>query len=264
MKTSTSTLYPNPRVAERVTAYARQHSTPLPAHIVDYHAWVNENHARGRYMISDFQGRCHVFLARAVGAARVLEIGVYAGYSALVWAHAVGPAGRVTGLESSREYVDMARRAFERHGVGDVVEVIEGDALETLAKLQPEEPYDLIFIDAQKSGYPSYLRDILAGSPPVAAGEEEKKEKKKTASRLLRPGGLIVADNVLRRGLVADDGEDNPWAAGRAASAARSEYETDRDVEHLREFNDLVAGSERLESFLMPLYDGVGLIRLVD
>lgn len=130
MKTDMSTLYPNHKVAERVTDYARRHSTALPAHIVDYHAWVNENHPRAGYMISDFQGQCHVFLARALGARRVLEVGVYVGYSALVWAHAVGPGGTVTGLESSREYVDMSRRAFERHGVENV-EVIEGDALET-------------------------------------------------------------------------------------------------------------------------------------
>lgn len=130
MKTDMSTLYPNNKVAERVTDYARRHSTALPAHIVDYHAWVNENHPRAGYMISDFQGQCHVFLARALGARRVLEVGVYVGYSALVWAHAVGPGGTVTGLESSREYVDMSRRAFERHGVENV-EVIEGDALET-------------------------------------------------------------------------------------------------------------------------------------
>ncbi|KAJ6439875.1 O-methyltransferase family 3 [Purpureocillium lavendulum] len=247
MKTDVSTLYPNHRVAERVTDYARQHSTALPQHIVDYHAWVNENHARAGYMISDFQGQYHVFLARLIRAKRVLEIGVYVGYSALVWAHAVGNDGSVTGLESSQEYIDMSRQAFERHGVNNV-EVVGGDALETLANLRPEVPYDLIFIDAQKSGYPSYLRDILANSQPGAA------------SRLLRPGGLIVADNVLRRGLVADGSDDNPWATGDQKVRNRSEYETDGDIDHLREFNDSVAGSPRLENFLMPLYDGVGLI----
>ncbi|PNY26268.1 Uncharacterized protein TCAP_03807 [Tolypocladium capitatum] len=224
----------------------RLHSTALPKHVVDYHGWVNENHARAGYMMSDFQGQCHVILARVIGARRILEIGVYVGYSALVWAHAVGGDGSVTGLEV------MANEAPQRNGVANV-QVIKGDGLEALAKLEPKEPYDLVFIDAQKSGHPSYLANILASSKP------------RSAALLLRPGGLIVADNVLRRGLVADDGDDNPWASQERKQRNRSEYETDRDLECLREFNAAVRGSERFESFfLTPLYDGMGLARLID
>jgi predicted O-methyltransferase YrrM len=217
-------------------------------------------------MISNFQGQCHVFLAHTIGAKRVLEIGVYVGYSSLVWAHAVGPEGKVTGLEFSDEYAKLARDAFEKYGVKNA-EVIQGNALQTyeflvwftpiifinltdsLPELNPEEPYDLIFIDAQKSGYPEYLRQILAKSQPGSS------------SRILRKGGLIVGDNVLRRGLVADDSSDNPWSQGHQQ---RSEYETDRDLEYLREFNDLMHQSDRLEAFLMPLFDGFGLGRLLD
>ncbi len=81
-------------------------------------------------MVSNFKGQCHVFLARAIGAKRILEIGVYVGYSSLVWAHAVGEKGTVTGLEFSKEYADMARKVFQENGVKNV-EVIQGDALET-------------------------------------------------------------------------------------------------------------------------------------
>lgn len=81
-------------------------------------------------MISDFQGQYLVFLAHTIGAKRVLEIGVYVGYSALVWAHAVGNDGIVTGLESSKEYVTMSRDAFERLRVENV-DIVEGDAIET-------------------------------------------------------------------------------------------------------------------------------------
>lgn len=118
-----------------------------------------------------------------------------------------------------------------------------------LPQLKPDEPYDLIFIDAQKSGYPEYLRHILEMS------------RSDSQHRLLRKGGLIVADNVLRRGLVADDSDDNPW---RKAGTQRSEYETDQDLEHLREFNDAMQASDRLDAFLMPLFDGFGLARLLD
>jgi predicted O-methyltransferase YrrM len=110
----------------------------------------------------------------------------------------------------------------------------------------------MVFIDAQKSGYPRYLETILSKSQPGSAG------------RLLKQGGLIVADNVLRRGLVADDGEANPHAAQGQKTQNRSEYETDNDLDHLRAFNADVMQSSRLECFLMPLYDGVGLARLVD
>lgn len=130
MKSGVPSLYPNETVAERVTHYSEAHSTRLPQHIVDYHAWVEKNHSRAGYMISDFQGQYLVFLARTLGAKRVLEIGVYAGYSALVWAHAVGQDGVVTGLEASSEYVDMSRDAFDRLGVKNV-DIVQGDAITT-------------------------------------------------------------------------------------------------------------------------------------
>lgn len=119
--------------------------------------------------------------------------------------------------------------------------------LKRLSTLNPEEPYDLIFIDAQKSGYPSYLRDILAGSQPGST------------NRLLRPGGIIIADNVLRRGLVADGSEDNPnWQLQRHVVHA------EEDLAALREFNKALANHERLEALLLPVFDGVGFARLLD
>lgn len=121
----------------------------------------------------------------------------------------------------------------------------------SLKNLTVEEPYDIIFIDAQKSGYPTYLQTILDKSTPGS-------------QRLLRKGGLIVADNVLRRGLVADDSDANPYAAKDQKTKNKSEYETDNDLDYLREFNDAVIDSSRIESFLMPLYDGVGMARLMD
>lgn len=124
--------------------------------------------------------------------------------------------------------------------------------LPSLAQLSPDEPYDLIFIDAQKTGYPAYLRTILEKSQPGA-----------TSPRLLRKGGVILADNILRRGLVANDSDENPWAAG-AKVRERSEYEKDNDLEALREFNELTIHSERLDAFLMPLFDGIGMSALRD
>lgn len=97
----------------------------------------------------------------------------------------------------------------------------------------------------------------------------EKSPAGAASGRLLRAGGLIVADNVLRRGLVADDSESNPWsplAQGNEDGKARekSEYEASNDLLRLREYNDAVAGSARFDAFLAPLYDGVNLARLLD
>ncbi|OAA78738.1 O-methyltransferase family 3 [Akanthomyces lecanii RCEF 1005] len=248
---NTNALYSNENVTKSVIDYATTHSEALPKHITDYHADIVANHPRMEYMISNLQGQFQTFFTRTIGAKRVLEIGAFVGYSAMVWANAVGKEGKVTTLEFEAQYADAARKAFKDNGIENV-EVIQGDALETLAQLNPDEPYDLIFIDAQKTGYPAYLRTILEKSQPGA-----------TSPRLLRKGGVILADNILRRGLVANDSDENPWAAG-AKVRERSEYEKDNDLEALREFNELTIHSERLDAFLMPLFDGIGMSALRD
>jgi predicted O-methyltransferase YrrM len=159
----------------------------------------------------------------------------------------VGPSGKVTGLEFSPEYAGQAREAFAANSL-DNIEVVVGDALEQLPLLAPAEPYDLIFIDAQKTGYPAYVRTILERSAPGAK------------NRLLRKGGLIVADNILRRSAVADDRESNP----NRALLKDEEYAEGGNIEKIREMNDLVHDSERFEEVLLPLWDGLMLARLLD
>jgi predicted O-methyltransferase YrrM len=129
-KTTSAALYPTSKVAAEVTAYSERNSTALPKHLVDYHAWVDKNHPHAAYMVSNLQAQSLVFFARAFGAKRILEIGSYVGYSALVWAHAIGEDGKVTGLEFSEEYAKIANGTFEKHGVKNV-EIIVGDALQT-------------------------------------------------------------------------------------------------------------------------------------
>ncbi|KAJ6785414.1 hypothetical protein PWT90_05791 [Aphanocladium album] len=245
---NTNALYTNDNVTNSVIDYATAHSEALPKHVTDYHANIVANHPDREYMISNLQGQFQTFFTRSIGAKRVLEIGAFIGYSAMMWANAVGKDGKVTTLEFDAGYAEAAKQAFKDNKIENV-EVIQGDALETLAKLSPDEPYDLIFIDAQKTGYPSYLRTILEKSQPGA-----------TSPRILREGGIILADNVLRRGLVANDTDENPWAA----SGKKGESGRDSNIEALREYNDLALNSERLETFLMPLFDGVGMSRLRD
>ncbi|KGO64137.1 O-methyltransferase, family 3 [Penicillium italicum] len=243
-KESVPALYPNEKIGERVTSYAETHSSTLPRHIVNYHTTIQKTQpGTANYMIHMSEAQALVFLAKTVGAKRVLEVGVYVGLSMLAWSHAVGPDGKVTGLEFDPHFSAMAEKSFSDHGVENA-EVI-------LATLAPSEPYDIIFIDAQKSGYPFYLDTILKQSQPGMS------------HRLLRPGGLIIGDNVLRCGFVADDSTDNPWRNfdfGRH----RPQYWKSQDVKSLRAFNTGLAGSERLENWLCPLWDGVNISRLID
>ncbi|KID76464.1 uncharacterized protein G6M90_00g074300 [Metarhizium brunneum] len=243
MKGGYTRLFDDQASGDKVSEYADAHSTPLPAHITAYHAHASASRHDSEMLSSNFQSKLHLFLARSIGAKTVLEVGVYVGYSAMLWAHATGPDGLVTGLEYSPELAEIAQDALAKEGINNV-EIIVGNAAETLPKVSPSTPYDIIFLDADKPGYSNYLSIILANSQPGSK------------NRLLRPGGLIIADNVLRRGHVADSSK------------------TDREVEDaglwnlhieaVRKFNDQVVGEKRLESFLTPLWDGLSMIRLVD
>ncbi|KAK2051302.1 O-methyltransferase [Colletotrichum caudatum] len=248
MDNESAVLYPNPIVGESVYNYAREKSLTLPPHIQQYHAWIYETQGRMAMMTSSvFQGKSLHWLARAIGAKRVLEVGVYMGFTSLVWADAVGPDGKVVGLELSPEYASQSRKIAADSGVQNV-EIVEGDAAELLGKLSPSEPFDIIFIDADKERYPAYLDLILERS------------QRGDGPRLLRPGGIIIADNVIRRGLVANSSDDNPWADRFKKIGLWS----DKDMEALNSFNTKVATNNRLENLLLPLFDGMSMSRLKD
>jgi predicted O-methyltransferase YrrM len=131
------------------------------------------------------QARLLELLVRLTGARRVLELGTLGGLSTIALARGLPDGGSVVTLEIDPHFVQVARGSLERAGVADAVEVRVGPALQTLAQLEAEGrgPFDLIFIDADKQTYPEYLAWALA---------------------LSRPGTLIVGDNVVRGGAIAD------------------------------------------------------------
>jgi predicted O-methyltransferase YrrM len=131
-------------------------------------------------------GRLLTLLIPAAGVSSVLEIGTLFGYSSILMARALPDGGRITTLEVSSKHAEVARGNFERAGVADRVSVIEGDALDNLKKLR-SEIYDLVFIDADKPGYPAYLDAVIP---------------------LTHSGSLIIADNVWRDGAVGDPEDD--------------------------------------------------------
>jgi predicted O-methyltransferase YrrM len=141
------------------------------------------------------QGKLLHVLARSVGARRILEIGTLAGYSAIWLARALPAGGRLVTLEFDPKHAEVARKNLARAGLSHAVEVRVGAAIETLPKLEAEGagPFDLVFIDADKQSTPEYFAWAL---------------------KLTRPGALIVVDNAVRGGKVADDRTDDANALG--------------------------------------------------
>lgn len=148
--------------------------------------------------VTPAQGRLLTLLARSVGARTILEFGTLGGYSTIHLARALPPGGRLLSLEAKAEFAAVARRSIDRAGLGERVEIRVGPALETLPELELEGfgPLDFTFVDADKVNTPHYFSWALEHS---------------------RPGALIVADNVVRGGSLAD--ADDPDPATRAQRA---------------------------------------------
>jgi predicted O-methyltransferase YrrM len=145
--------------------------------------------------VSPAQGRMLALLARIHGARRILELGTLGGYSTILLARTLPAGGRLITLELNPDYAVLARANIARAGVGERVEIRVGPALDSLVQLASEggEPFDLVFIDADKQGTPEYFAAAL---------------------ELTRPGGVIVVDNVVRDGAIADPDTDDARAQG--------------------------------------------------
>jgi predicted O-methyltransferase YrrM len=176
------------------------------------------------------QGAFLALLARMCGARRVLEFGTLAGYSTIWLARAVGPSGRVVTLEVDAPTADVARENFARAGVADVVDLVVGPAAVSAGRLADagEEPFDLVFIDADKPSNPAYLA---------------------LAMRMAHPGTVIVCDNVVREGAVVDADSEDPRVQG------------------VRAFAEAVAADPRLEATVLQTvgvkgWDGFALLRV--
>lgn len=171
--------------------------------------------------VSPLQGQFLGLLARAIGARRILEIGTLGGYSAICLARALPEGGHLLTLELEPRHAEVARANLARAGLQAKAEVRVGPASDSLAKLAAERagPFDLVFIDADKPGYPAYLE---------------------AAVPLIRPGGVLVADNVVRRGDIVDPGSADP------------------NVRGIRAMNDRIAGDPRLMATVLQTVGGKG------
>lgn len=143
--------------------------------------------------VAPVQGKFLHLLARAIGAQRVLEVGTLGGYSTIWLARAVGEDGRVVTLEYEPHHAEVARVNIDRALVGDRVEIKVGAALDTLPTLSADQPFDLVFIDADKPNNANYVQAAL---------------------RLSRPGTVIVVDNIVRQGTLADATQNDDSVRG--------------------------------------------------
>jgi predicted O-methyltransferase YrrM len=179
--------------------------------VLDAAMAANKSAALPAIDVAPNQGKLLQMLAQLVGARRILEIGTLGGYSTIWLARALPADGRLITLEFSPKHAEIAHANVARAGLSDLVEIRIGAALDTLPRLQKEnsEPFDLIFIDADKSNNSEYVRWALKFS---------------------RPGTLIIIDNVVRDGAVIDSDS------------------TDKDVQGARRLFELLAGEPRISS----------------
>ncbi len=174
------------------------------------------------------EGQVLKFLVRMSGASRVLEIGMFTGYSALAMAEALPDDGEVLACEMDPEVARFAQECFAQSEVGRRIAVAVGPASETLERLAAaDRQFDLVFIDADKPGYTGYLQQLLDGE-------------------LLAPGAVIAVDNTLMQG--------QPWLEGTTTTNGSA----------IAEFNAALTYDDRVEQVLIPLRDGLTLIRRVD
>jgi caffeoyl-CoA O-methyltransferase len=178
-------------IAAAAERYAEEHTTAFGGALDVAAAWTQGNTPSPGMMSGLAEARLLEALIVAGGARRVLEIGTFTAVGALTMAAAMADGGRVTTLEVDPEHAELARRHIDSSPVGHRVELIVGDALETIAGL--EGPFDLVYIDAWKADYPAYYDTVLP----------------KLAER-----GVIVADNLFRAGGALDPTDDEPGNVG--------------------------------------------------
>jgi caffeoyl-CoA O-methyltransferase len=210
-------------VTDEVRSYAVEHGTSQPDEVM--RRLRAETTALGDVagmQIGEDQGQLLTMLTRLVGARRAVEVGTFTGYSSLCIARGLADGGSLLCCDVSQEWTSIARRAWSDAGLADRIELRLAPALDTLRALPQEADIDLVFIDADKPGYAAYWAELV---PRV------------------RPGGLLLVDNVLWSGRIADP------------------EVSDTNTDALRRFNDLVATDDRVEVVVLTAFDGVTIAR---
>ncbi|MEV4278299.1 O-methyltransferase [Actinoplanes xinjiangensis] len=202
--------------------YLLTHCTPADDVLRDLAAetWAKFPPGAAGMQISHDEGALLTMLVRLTGVTNAVEVGTFTGYSSICIARGLRPGGRLLACDVSEEWTAVARDYWQRAGLTDRIELRIAPALTTLRALPPDPVIDFAFVDADKTGYPDYYDALVPR---------------------LRPGGLMVFDNVLRGGRVLDPAD-----------------ESDRAVAGL---NDRIVTDDRVDSVMLPVRDGVTLLR---
>jgi caffeoyl-CoA O-methyltransferase len=206
----------DPDVQRRLTQYVRQWFAPEDDALLTVRRRTVEQ-GLPVIQIRPEEGQMLQFLAALIGARRILEIGTLAGYSGIWLARGLPADGKLTTLERDPRHAQIAREHFALAGVADRVEIIEGEALHTLAQLAQDKPFDMVFIDADKESYPDYLTWTVEH---------------------VRPGGLITAHNAFRSGQLTG-------------------VHPDEKVIRTRQMLETMARHPRLLPTIVPVGDGI-------
>ena len=213
-----------------LSEYIEQHSSPESSVLQQITRSTHLEVINPRMLSGHVQGRVLSLLSQMIQPKRILELGTFTGYSALCLAEGLTEDGRLITIEHNDEMEDSIRRNLALSPLGEKIELVIGDAKEAMRRLgerreaKGAEVFDLVFIDADKKEYCDYLDLVLP---------------------LMRKGGWILADNTLWDGHIIE-----------------SAYDKDKQTIALRAFNDKVAQDERLEKVILPLRDGLTIIRV--
>jgi predicted O-methyltransferase YrrM len=207
-----------------ILEYIEQHSSPESEVLQQITHTTHIEMINPRMMSGHIQGRVLSMFSQMIRPRRILELGTFTAYSSLCLAEGLASDGVLVTVEHNDELEDMIRRNLSLSPLGEKVQLVIGDAIEWLTTQKVDEPYDLVFIDADKREYCSYLDAVLP---------------------LVCPGGWIFADNTLWDGHIIE-----------------TAYDKDKQTIALRAFNDKVAQDPRLEKVILPIRDGLTIIRL--
>lgn len=221
---------------EHIYKYIEDHATQESEALkwVAKQTHLRTNHAR--MLSGSIQGELLRIIVQTSGAKRILELGTFTGYSAISLASALPSDGHLDTLELNDELEDLILEGFERAGLDEIIELHIGDCKETLKRLRAEMGLDLNCTASDSS----HLYDIVY----MDANKREYCEYYKLVFNMVRPGGLILADNVLWDGKVCQD-----------------PLPQDKQTLGIARFNDMVSSDPRVESVILPLRDGLNVIR---
>jgi caffeoyl-CoA O-methyltransferase len=213
-------------VAVAIEEYCTAHSSPPSALLEEVQDYTIRNCTDAQMLVGPLEAAFLQLLVRITGARRVLEIGTFTGYSALAMAEALPQDGQLITCENDANAAEIARRFFARTPHAHKIALRFGSALETLDALPAQQSFDLVFLDADKENYIHYYERVLGR---------------------VKTGGLIVADNVLWSGRVLAP----PRHADPMPAATRA----------IVQFNDHVRNDSRIDCVMIPMRDGVSVIR---